>query len=490
MTAEQNAPVAVATVTAMPEWLSRRDRQAGAWTVQPGAPVRGDAWTNIQDRVMRVPVGGDETSRVVRAHEMMHAKVSPTDLQQAVEHTGIDPTVIRAAEEYRVNCLVASAGFDLSMLSDGSEKVWGQRRAEAGDWNGMVNDIAALAGTKAAKDFIRGVKGVNPDMGESIKEVEKAIVNRWKALHGKGARRLSTEAVAATVGSTKDVGNGMNSGFYDFTVPLARLLESLMIRPDGSDEGDPFDEGDEGEGNAPDANEIKQAAKAGERGQFAQLIMDRDVVLSRRVDGRLGRKRVATNTGRNPRRIHRMLTDPNRRVFDRMSKGRGGVVLIDQSGSMRLTDADVWSILEAAPGCTIIGYSHAKGTANEPNCWVLAENGKVCEQVRAGRGGNGVDGPAVRFAARKRKKGDPFVWVCDGYVTDGKSDHNLPNLNAECAELVIKHGIHMVKTPVEAVKALQQVAGGQRLRTYAVGNVATAPVWRNHYAEGGERGVA
>lgn len=465
--------------TAMPEWLSRQDMDQSAWVVQPGRPVRGDAWTNLSERLMRVPFGNDEASRVVRAHEMMHAKVSPQNWD-AMASLGIPHAVIAAAEEYRVNSLVGVAGFDLNNLTDGSERTTGKRRAESGDWNGMVLDICAMAGTASIKEYIKGVKSENPELALAAKEVEKAVVGKWKSIAGRGRYALKPKQVAEIVGSTTPTANGLNQGFSDFTVPLARLLESLMTKPDTEDRGD--DECD-GEGSIPDAEEIKQAAKAGERGQFAQLIFDKDVVLSRRVDGRLGRKRVATNMGRNPRRIHRMLTDSNRRVFDRVAKGRGGVVLIDQSGSMHLGESDIWSILEAAPGCTIIGYSHKSGTTDQPNIWVLAENGKVCEAVRKGSGGNGVDGPAVRYAARKRRKSDPLIWVCDGYVTDGKGDRNLPNLNSECALLVVQHGIHMVKNPAEAVKALQRVATGQRLEVRAVGNVASAPEWKGHGRE-------
>ena len=48
-----------------------------------------------------------------------------------------------------------------------------------------------------------------------------------------------------------------------------------------------------------------------------------------------------------------MLTDPDRKVFDTTKKTVGGVVLIDGSASMRFSQDDIKSILEAAPGCTV-----------------------------------------------------------------------------------------------------------------------------------------
>jgi hypothetical protein len=245
------------------------------------------------------------------------------------------------------------------------------------------------------------------------------------------------------------------------TVPIARLLESLL-KPEGND-GTPDEFGNE---EIPD---VKNIAKSG-AGAFARLI-ELELPKPRAVDGNLGRKRVATNIGRNPRRIGRMLTDPERRIFDRRAKGRGGVVLIDQSGSMRLETENLWEIIEEAPGCVIIGYSHRTGSEEIPNVWVMAERGKVVEKVPAGNGGNGVDGPAIRFAQAKRKQGEPFIWVCDGYVTDGKGDNNFANLTDECANLVIKHSIHQVNDVEGAIKALKQVKHGKRLKANAVGEI-------------------
>ena len=190
-----------------------------------------------------------------------------------------------------------------------------------------------------------------------------------------------------------------------------------------------------------------------------------------RVAGRMGRKRSATNIGVNPRRIHRYLVDPERRIFDRRIKGIGGVVLIDQSGSMALNDKDIWDIINASPGCTIIGYSHS--SHSKYNCWVLAEDGKVVSEVREGNGGNGVDGPALLYAIKRRKKGDPLIWVCDGYVT-GRGDEHTYELAAWCAKVVANHKVHMVEDVPEAVEALKQVRDGRKLPMRMVGAVQSA----------------
>lgn len=439
---------------AMPEFIERKDIPAQAWTVQEGQPIRGEAWTNIVGRAMRVPFGNDETSRVIRAHELTHAKVSPADhdgMARIIETNRLDYACTITAEEFRVNMLVANRGFDIDALADGSESRTGKIVGENGDWNGMIRYLGAVAGTKAGNDFLRGLRSSNPDMAKSAGEVQKQIKKLWKQ-HSKGG--------VAAIASTSPY-EGVTKGFARFTIPLARLLTNLLIQ-----EGDY--QADDGAGT-PTAGEIR-ARITGRAGTFANLI-ELHVPKPKSVDGKFGRKRIATNVGKNPRRINRMLIDPERRVFDRNAKGRGGVILIDQSGSMHLDDKDVWEIIEHAPGCVIIGYSHRAGSDNIPNVWVIADRGKVAENIPDGNGGNGVDGPAIRFAASKRRKGEPFIWVCDGYVTDGEGDNTYANLDQECANLVVKNNIHMVPDVDNAVKALKKVAQGVRLQTNGVGQL-------------------
>lgn len=444
---------------AIPEFLQRQDVAPRNWSVTEGAPQRGDAWTEMRTAKMRVPFGADELSRTVRAHEMMHAKVSPVS-GEAMAELLIQHDCLLSAEEFRINMLIGHQGFDLSVLADGSESNAGKVMGQNDDWNGVVRFMASIAGTHGASGFLRGLKATNPVFEKNARELQKALLKMWKTA-------IKRDRGTIVVASTKDV-DGLPYGFRNFTVPVAQLLENIM-KPENAD-GTP-DEFAETE--IPD---VRQVAKGG-NGQFAKLIED---VLPKpnKVDGRLGRKRMATNIGKNPRRIHRMLVDPEARVFDKRARGRGGVVLIDQSGSMHLDTDDIWRIIESAPGCVIIGYSHSPGSKTTPNAWVLADRGQVVESVRKGNGGNGVDGPALRFALTKRRNNEPFVWVCDGAVTDGARDDYYDNLNNECARIVKANGIHMVEDVDGAVDALKRVANGENLPMQAVGQVRRSAVIR------------
>jgi hypothetical protein len=450
----------------VPEFLSSRKDipdSVDPWDVQRLAPMKGGA-TDVGRQIMRVPFGNDPYSNAVRAHELMHARISPAD-KESCGLFGLNPLFVEAGEEFRVNTMLRRAGFEVDALKHGTEKDQGVRVAEAEDWTGMVYATGVLAGTAACKDFIRGVTSVHKNRGAALKVLEKALID--------AAAKHDNDELADTTPSKTYM--GVPRGFTRYARQFAEILTAADgLESNGVDsDGEPV----EMDGSEADAATMKKTLKRG-GGTFARLILDQNVLLDRRLSGKLGRKKIATDMGRNPRRIDRMLTDPHKRVFDRYTKGQGGIVVIDQSGSMSLNERDVMKIVEAAPGCVIIGYSHIPGTEDQPNVWILADRGKVVSTVREGGSGNGVDGPALRFAQAKRKAGEPFVWVCDGDVTDGKYDQNNQMLSDECAKLVIKYGIHMVYNTDAAVDALKACSAGQKLQPQAVGEIRRTKVWQ------------
>ncbi len=82
-----------------PELVAGRDDDEWrAWTILEGSTSRGEASCNLHDRVLEVPLGGGEQARVVRAHELMHARVSPR-----VDHLikALDEVALRVLEVRR-----------------------------------------------------------------------------------------------------------------------------------------------------------------------------------------------------------------------------------------------------------------------------------------------------------------------------------------------------------------------------------------------------
>lgn len=442
---------------AMPEWLEREDIPARPWVVEEGAARRGEAFTNLVSHRMRVPLGSDETSRCIRAHELMHAKVSPLEAIIPDSYAYLRHETVVAAEEFRVNMLTGMAGFPvMKFLSDGSERRTGERLAECMDWNELVHMVAATAGTKSHADLLTGVRKVRSTWVRPLRQVSAALRRHWR---GATDGETNLDFVSSTM-----LVDGLPEGWY-FTLEIARILNNAL-RTTVELEDAPI----------PDVRTLDVDAMS-EPGHWARLI---ELPLERpqKVDGRIGRRKRPSVVGRHPRHLHRLLTDPERRIFERRDRGNGGVVVIDQSGSMRLTDDDLWNIIEAAPGCVIIGYSHCPGTVDRPNIWVLADRGNVTDSIPAGNGGNGVDGPALEFALKRRRPTEPFVWVCDGFVT-GEDDRGTLNLNEECARLVAVNGIHQVPDVASGIAALSRAAKGERLRGHAVGAIAATESWRS-----------
>lgn len=445
----------------MPEFLQgRQDIDNGPWKVEELRSPTGDgAATDILARRMIVPTGQSPMARTIRAHEMMHARISPPDKEvifRAGEKWGVDAKTVEVAEEFRVNLLVHATGFDVDALAQGSESNLGKVWAGDKNWNSIVLTGALFAGFKPTADLLRGVKQVNEQYYKTmlafIKELKKAI----------NFRKINQPHVRKDIASTIGVDYGYGHipyGFGRYTQKIARVINKYLEMEPGDELTEPGDE----------ANNKPTQPKA--PGVFANLIWDNSIPLKPHLKNNLMKKRTASDIGRSPRRINRALTDG--KIFDRTVRRSGGMVVIDQSGSMHITDDEIRQLVESAPGCTVVGYSHRAGSSGVPNAWILAQEGKIAEHIRDGNTGNGVDGPILEWAAQHRRKGEPFIWVCDGMVTDGATDDCHVHLTKHCADLVIKHGIHMVDTAEEAVQAIRKAAKGTRLQMRATGMISS-----------------
>lgn len=410
-----------------PEFLTSRADRGGPlrWRVERGAPRRGEAWTDLVGCAMRVPFDGGEHGRLVRAHELMHARVSPL-VPGAFGRWPLPSRSVECAEEFRVNHLLGRLGFDLAELRDGSERLTGIRLAEAGEWDETIWFTAAVSGTRALRDVVTGVRRVHPVWANACRALERALLA--------SARLVPTASLA----STRPGADELPLGYAEHTRVFAELISAHV---------------DRGPGGSGRPRSARRRERPVATGRFAPLVLDHAVTLDRRVTGAVASRRAPSATGRGVVRPDRLVTDPARRLFDRTSRGVGGVVVVDQSGSMALTSEDLERLLAAAPGAFVLGYSHAPGSSDVPNAWVLAQRGRAASTVRAGNVGNGVDGPALRFALSRRRAGEGVIWICDGQITDS-GDHADAALTEECARLVVRHGIRMVSTVDEALGVL------------------------------------
>lgn len=405
----------------------------GPWTLDVGTTARGDASCNLSERILRVPLGVDETSRVVRAHELTHIRVSPHACDRDVWLGAVEPRAIECAEELRVNSLLSRLGFDTSLLRDGSEKSGARRIAEADDWSEAVCFLMAVVGTGAEKDFLSGIRSRRPTWLPGLRALRKR------------AQQLLEEFDIARLGSTRLNMEGLACGFAEFTVVLATVLtQSMVSRPPQTPE---------------EIRRFRGSLVPGGRraptGRFAPLRIDGELSMVQRARSSGLRSSRAAVSGTVMRYPGRLLSDDLQRAFTHTRSVHGGVIVIDQSGSMDIDEIEMAALLRQAPDSLVIGYSHRPGAGEAvANAWILARRGVVAKVCPRGNVGNGVDGPVLEWAITNRRQREPLIWVSDGQVTDSH-DHPDEGLTTVCAQLVLRHRILMAANLGEASRTLR-----------------------------------
>ena len=477
----------------LPEALGRWDVEprSGAWDVRSCEPTRGIPVTSVEQRFMKVPMGDDELSQVVRAHELVHAKVSPRDLTPWIDRGFASDDAMRAVEEVRVNYLASTLGYNTKILVDGSEMTSGERAVALNDWHGAVMFAVAVAGTDGSKKFLTGVRRHNKVWADVLADMTKRLMKEVKKV---GAPHLSSTLVLSS--------DGLIEGFAHverLAEWVDRFAGTVPDSGSGDSESDDTDKTDKRDDSTDEAS-TPTPTKPRKRGRPRKDETKTDGAVSRSrttdftrgeaynpvpswmklkvekvplpdvLSGALGKKRVASATGKNPRRLTRLLTDPQRRVFDKTVRGKGGIVVVDCSGSMSLSREQVRQVVLASPGCTVLAYTVSDwaiggdGEAERPNAWVLAHEGRICDRLPFERGaGNGVDLPVLQWAVKNRKRQSvPIVWVSDGCVT-GMGDNSHPMLAIKTFEFVMKHNITVVSDTESAVKYLTNLAKGDKM---------------------------
>ncbi|HVA53229.1 MAG TPA: hypothetical protein VNF05_06920 [Acidimicrobiales bacterium] len=419
-----------------PELLSGREDGwvPRPWTVREGSTARGSASCNLADRILEVPLGPSAQARVVRAHELMHARVSPhvEQLMKALDE--VSPRALECAEELRVNTLLARLHFDTSLLRDGTEKIGGRRVADAGEWAEAVCFLMAVVGTGAEREYLAGIRQGRPSWLPALRAIRKR------------ALALVAQFDTPSLASTRLDDEGRPIGYATSTLVIARLLtQTLEARVPTTPE---------------ELRTFRRSLEVGGRrpatGHFAELVFDASIERRASSPGASVRRTRATTTGTSLRYPGRLVTDDHRRAFAQRRRVHGGVVVIDQSGSMDLEPQALVDLVRRAPNALVLGYSHRPGDlGSTPNAWLLCDRGTVANTCPSGNVGNGVDGPALRWALGQRTANEPVVWVTDGQVTDSH-DHPDVSLTLECANLVRRHRIRLVRDLVGASKALRE----------------------------------
>lgn len=469
-----------------PEWLSRKDTDNGRWLVEECRAVRGEPQTDIIGREMKVPTQDDKLARAIRAHEMMHAKVSPAgDWDSWVKRKVASKSSLTVVEELRVNTLCQYAGFDVkSNLADGGESADGERVGATKDWAGAVQMAVATAGTASNKLFLTGVRRHNREWGPILLDISKRASKEMnKVIKKYGASHLASTDICS--------GSGLSPAGFSNTERIAEWVDRLCAK---SPE-DLMREAEEARQAKADAIAKAMADAEGvgvegahtnigthaEKGKmdgnpftgitaddirrapyWGTLIVER-LPMPVHTKGNIGKKRIASNVGMRPRRMHRYLTDPQMRIFDKVVRGSGGVVVLDSSGSMSFSREQLHSILDHCAGATVIMYSDRE--SNSTNCWIVADKGRMVNELPDVGHGNGVDFPALEFAKTFRKTSNaPFIWVTDGGVCGPQQ--GFSNLLAmQCIVFCKRNNAIIVPHADEAIEQLKNLKSGNKAKS-------------------------
>lgn len=476
------------------------DQKAMEWTIETTLDP-SDSRADVLNRSIVYSDVNDELSRLHRIRETLRVRTSYTTPEQlkALKDSGISLELLENVEQHRLTTIAGNLGYDKEQLNESPmHKFYGQRMAKIGTPEAFASLAAympQLFGTKAFNQFISGVRSENPEWAKNLKSIHRNAMsyNKMEDVYPDSLSSVDPLEMSKYYGLKAPI--EFPSG-YSYTLHLARQLQndissvirSMMSEADlkmeamksKSEKGDLSDDekrelirmekmrskmDDEG-AKIPGELELPDEFPHGSNGDFAELVID-PYPLTKTVSGYLHRRKRSNFYGKRVMYPSRMLTDPYKRIFAEKVKAPGGVVVIDVSGSMSLEMKDVEQLLDAAPGALVLAYSH-DGHDGHPNVTILADRGKQIESIPRSifRGGNGVDGPALIYAIKRRHSKEPVIWVCDGMVTsshDGMSNH----LDRAVAALVLRYGIVQIPNVKLAIEQLKT----RRFHNVPVGNV-------------------
>jgi hypothetical protein len=380
--------------------------------------AEGPGSIDTKARVLHVPLTDDVHARFIRNHELGHAAITPKQSsgKQCVKHA-VSMRALQVCEDLRVHLYLRKCGVDMC--------------------GGVTTD--------EVKPLISRIAGSDRELGATL--ISTTHTDDHERVVGHLQQQVTPERLASLVERVSLVVRRLETGRYlscprglkTATVPAARLFDVLFPEADNQPTL-PF--------NVLAKSILSPRHKSGRWGDMKITRLPMDLY---KPCSRIARKRVYTDEGCALRAPYRACIDG--RVFTRTYPTPGGTVLIDCSGSMDLSLADIEDIVTTAPASVVAVYS---GRRLSGELTIVARNGRVAtrEGLAIGRSsgsGNIVDGPALKWLATQK---GPRIWVSDGFVT-GVHDHGSIDLMVAAAVICKKGGITRVSSPAEAIRFLR-----------------------------------
>lgn len=377
---------------------------------KPWIVKEGSGSCDTVGRVLAIPTDGRPCSRFIRNHELGHAKITPrVGANKQCEKFDVSMAAMQACEDLRVHRHLILTGVDMC---------------------GSVED------DEQADGIVR--KWIHSDRQLALYLVASMFTDDYGRVAGALEKRLDEDRLAHLqymtdlVASRLDCARGLDRpiGFRNGTIPAARLFDALFPE-DGSPSKLP-----------PDSADLPRGGRNAKWGEM--YIENLPMTASRPIPAAAGARRFHDH-GSVLGAVHRFPVDG--RIFTRRRRSVGGTVLIDASGSMGFSRADLEKIVRTAPLATVAVYA---GRRRNGMLMVVASKGRmvtgdVLRMLTALRG-NVVDGPALRWLTRQP---GPRFWISDGVVT-GVGDRRSLDLDVDAIRIGGKAGI----TRVDEVKSV------------------------------------
>lgn len=425
------------TPTTQPEWLTKRhDTNPERWRVSSGAPLFGFASADHLDGQIVAPTNSGPMSEILRTYALVQARYGLTtdSLLEIANDWGTSKKAVELAHVHYLQAVTNKAiGKKPNDWKDGTGTFHADNVTHAKTDSDAFAYALTHIHTAQSNTIGRALSARNRELGETYKTAKKALARLLTNKYEKPATK-STSRMTHTIGE------------------LARALDRLL------------DDADRQKGHGDESNEkpnpYKPEPKTGDDGQWYPVI-PAPVHLNRPHLGKIGTRRLATDTGKTVRNPSRALTDPSRRVFSRRTTSKSALVVLDMSGSMGYTTEDLDQLIENVRGAIVVGYS--AGDDESPNFYVLAKDGHRVNEIPDVCGGNGNDGPAFTHAVKKYRKTPttPVVWVSDGAIT-GRGDYSTRDLARDMVRRLQSANATHVQDIGEALDIFSDLTRGKK----------------------------
>lgn len=450
--------------------------------------ITGDEWhvleptdsnptprTDNLNKQMYVPMDrecercGINHSRLIRRHELGHAKWSPKTIGKLPN--GVRSDAVEALEEVRINYRLGRYAKlpinDYLVCPDYLEL----------NVNNLVfhNSVAdIILYLLDAWSYVDGSDGIN--FAKSVQILRDAIdvnnkdISMLRKAELKFALNVARDYIAQMqrhkwntppsyrkVQKLAETLSVILNAFID--KPKPEDVKNIPMPSNGEGEGEESESEDEGEKLDGSVSALEQRMRrelmeemmySSTRGIGYWGEMEiHNPALTVNLQGRLKNSRQyrASDYGYNPKYINRYCID--KKIFKQKQRVKGGTILIDASGSMSFSGSDILEVMKILPAVNIAMYNGKFGRTGDLR--IIAKNGMRVDDKYLAKytgGGNLVDGPALRWLATMPAR---RIWVSDMQVFGASGDTSGFNLLKECYDICTANKIINLKN-IDEVK--------------------------------------